>query len=62
MLDAAEMKSALSERGAEAACGSCGSDDWDDPKFVNLANTSAYLLVCNKCGFLRLHSSKVIGS
>ena len=62
MLDVAQLKSALSERGAKAECLSCGSDDWADPRFVNLANTSAYLLICNQCGFVRLHASKVIAS
>jgi len=62
MLDAAQMRAALSERGAKTECGSCGSGDWADPKFVNVANVSAYSLICNRCGFVQLYSSKVVST
>jgi predicted RNA-binding Zn-ribbon protein involved in translation (DUF1610 family) len=62
---------ALEQAGAKLDCPSCGGQDWSrnpDPVALPtmvpdgnlLPAAPAYMLVCTKCGFVRLHSTKTL--
>jgi len=61
-----QLRAALDARGATRKCPSCDSQSWsthggahvpaEDPADV----FTAYMLICQACGFVRLHAAHVL--
>jgi hypothetical protein len=65
------IQNALETAGAKLACPSCDHVDWSrdpDPVVLPIPQAGgklipavpAYMLMCRNCGFIRLHSTKVL--
>jgi hypothetical protein len=73
-VNSATLKAALDRKGTANKCSVCGHANWaagdtrlllgalsDDGSLLMGQGLPAVAIVCNHCGFIRLHSSAVLG-
>jgi predicted RNA-binding Zn-ribbon protein involved in translation (DUF1610 family) len=66
VFNAQQLISALDSKGASRKCPSCGSQAWSTHGDVHVPARDpadvfqAYMLICEACGFIRLHAAQAL--
>ncbi len=66
MFNDQQLRAALDSKGASRKCPSCDSQGWSTHGNLHVPAAdaadvlTAYMLVCQACGFIRLHAAQVL--